>query len=219
MPGSGRYARSYAWPMPGEHEDVLTREEGRHLFGLDPSAYEAGRPQYPEAVYRVLEARSRAHRRARGPGVGPGTGLVTRRLLEAGASVVAVEPNANLAAHLRAAFGADVSVLEATFEQARIDEGAFDLAAAATSFHWVDQRVGLAKLGRALRPGGAVALWWTLFQDPTALDAFSVAAEEVLGPRALAPSRSRDAHPSNWTPSTGSATWPGGAASPTSSPR
>ena len=101
-----------------------------------------------------------------------------------GASVVAVEPNANLAAHLRAAFGADVTVLEATFEQAVIDEGAFDLAAAATSFHWVDQPVGLAKLGRAVRPGGAVALWWTLFQDPTALDEFSVAAEEVLGPRA-----------------------------------
>ena len=43
--------------MPGEHEDILTREEGRHLFGLDPAVYEAGRPQYPEAVYRALEER------------------------------------------------------------------------------------------------------------------------------------------------------------------
>ena len=30
-----------------------------------------------------------------------------------------------------------------------------------------------------------MALWWTLFQDPTALDEFSLAAEEVLGPRQL----------------------------------
>ena len=79
-----------------------------------------------------------------------------------------MEPNANLAAHLRAAFGARLTVLEATFEEAAVGEDAFDLALAATSFHWVDQEAGLAKLGRAVRRGGAVALWWTLFQDPTA---------------------------------------------------
>lgn len=171
--------------MPGEPQDILTRDEGRHLFGLDPSVYEAGRPQYPEALYRALEDRCGLRRGARVLELGPGTGLVTRRLVEVGASVVAVEPNANLAAHLRAAFGARLTVLEATFEEVAVDLDAFDLAAAATSFHWVDQEVGLAKLGRALRPGGAVALWWTLYQDPTARDAFSVAAEELLGPRVL----------------------------------
>jgi SAM-dependent methyltransferase len=171
--------------MPGEHEHILTREEGRHLFGLDPAVYEAGRPQYPEAVYRALEERCGLAPGARVLELGPGTGLVTRRLLEAGATVVAVEPNANLAAHLRAAFGARLTVLEATFEEAAVGEDAFDLALAATSFHWVDQEAGLAKLGRAVRRGGAVALWWTLFQDPTARDEFSLAAEGVLGPRTL----------------------------------
>ena len=118
--------------------------------------------------------------------IGPGTGLVTRRLLAAGASVVAVEPNPNLAAFLRQAFedvGPALEVIEAPFEEAELDDAAFDLAVAATSFHWVDQEAGLAKLGRAIRPGGSVALWWTLFQDPTALDEFSHAAEEILGPR------------------------------------
>jgi SAM-dependent methyltransferase len=169
--------------MPAEPPDVVTREEGRLLFGLDPAVYEAGRPQYPDAVYGALVRRCGLTPGARVLELGPGTGLVTRRLLEAGASVVAVEPNANLAAYLRGTFGTDLTVLEATFEEAPLAEDVFDLAVAATSFHWVDQEPGLTKLGRAVRPGGSVALWWTLFQDPTALDEFSFAADEVLGPR------------------------------------
>jgi SAM-dependent methyltransferase len=172
--------------MAGEPREVLQREEGRRLFGLDPSVYEAGRPQYPAVLYRALEERCGLADGARVLEVGPGTGLVTRRLLGAGASVVAVEPNANLAAHLRGAFAGDeerLLVLEDIFEAAELSEDAFDLAVAATSFHWVDQERGLAKVARALRPGGSVALWWTLYQDPTQLDDFSRAAERVLGPR------------------------------------
>jgi SAM-dependent methyltransferase len=172
--------------MVGEPQDVVRREDGRRLFGLDPSVYEAGRPQYPSALYTALEERCGLGAGARVLEIGPGTGLVTRKLLAAGAAVVAVEPNANLAAYLRdtlATTGSNLRVLEAAFEDAAIDDGAFDLGVAATSFHWVDQEKGLPKLWRALRPGGAVALWWTLFQDPTALDEFSLAAEEILGPR------------------------------------
>jgi SAM-dependent methyltransferase len=172
-------------PQP---QGVLRREDGRRLFGLDPSVYEAGRPQYPAALYDALEQRGGLRDGARVLEIGPGTGLVTRRLLAEGASVVAVEPNPNLAAFLREAFndaGPALEVVEAPFEEAEVDDAAFDLAVAATSFHWVDQRVGLAKLGRVIRPGGSVALWWTLYQDPTALDEFSLAAEEILGPRRL----------------------------------
>ncbi len=157
--------------MVGEPQDVLRREDGRRLFGLDPSVYEAGRPQYPPAVYDALERRCDLSEGVRVLEIGPGTGLVTRRLLAAGASVAAVEPNANLAAFLREAFadvGPAFDVLEAPFEEADVEDAAFDLAVAATSFHWVDQETGLAKLGRVIRPGGSVALWWTLYQDPTA---------------------------------------------------
>jgi SAM-dependent methyltransferase len=168
--------------MPGTPHDALRREDGRRLFGLDPAVYDAGRPQYPPALYRALETRCGLGTATRILEVGPGTGLVTRRLLATGASVVAVEPNPNLATYLRASFGRELRVMEALLEDAELDDGAFDLAAAATSFHWVDQESGLATLAHSLRPGGAIALWWTLFQDPTALDDFSHAAEAILGP-------------------------------------
>ncbi len=69
-----------------------------------------------------------------------------------------------------------------SFEDAVIADGTFDLGVAATSFHWVDQRIGTRKLRRVLRPGGSVAIWWMLFEDPTMVDDFDVAIRSVLGP-------------------------------------
>jgi len=163
--------------------EVLQRDEGRHLFGLDPSGYEAGRPDYPSFVYDDLRDRCGLTRGARVLEVGPGTGIVTRRLLSAGARVVAVEPDPSLAGYLRGVHPTDdLEIIGATLEAADLDRGRFDLAVAATSFHWVDQRQGLQKLSDTVKPGGWIALWWTLFRDPDQPDAFSTAVEELLGP-------------------------------------
>jgi SAM-dependent methyltransferase len=162
---------------------VLQRDEGRHLFGRDASVYEAGRPQYPEAVYEILEQRCGLTDGCRVLEIGPGTGLVTRRLLEAGASVVAIEPDPGLVSYLHTALmDRPVEVVETSLESATVEDEAFDLAVAATSFHWVDQEVGLGTLHRAIRPGGSVALWWTLYRDPWATDEFTRAVEGILGP-------------------------------------
>jgi len=106
--------------------------------------------------------------------VGPGTGIVTGHLLAAGAHVVAVEPDPSLAGFLCHAHpGADLEVVGAPLESAVLDPDRFDLAVAATSFHWVDQRRGLHKVSESLRPGAWIALWWRLFRDPDHPDAFS----------------------------------------------
>jgi len=81
--------------------------------------------------------------------------------LARGARVVAVEPDAAMAAYLaRAVAGAGVDIVVETFEAARLEGDRFDLAVAATSFHWVDQAIGVPKLGRIVRPAGWAALWW-----------------------------------------------------------
>jgi len=113
--------------------------------------------------------------------IGPGTGLVTRRLVAAGARVVAVEPDQNMAAHLAAAVSSDVEIIPGTFEQAPLPQDRFDLALAATSFHWVDQGAGIPKLGRVIRPGGWAAVWWTIFDDPGRPDAFRDALRARTG--------------------------------------
>ena len=63
--------------MPGRdaHSD-LHRSEGRRLFGLDPAGYSAGRPDYPEAVYKTLTGRCGLGPTTQVLEIGPGTGLL-----------------------------------------------------------------------------------------------------------------------------------------------
>jgi SAM-dependent methyltransferase len=172
-PGSGRSGKIAAGLDPSE---------GRVLYGQDPAAYDVGRPEYPERVWEVLGTRCNLGAGSRVVEIGPGTGLVTRRLLFAGAQVAGVEPNAAMAAYLQQTVDQDsMGVVIAPFEDAHLAENAFDLAVAATSFHWIDQRAGTEKLRRVLRPGGCLAIWWMLFEDPTRPDDFTQAAETLLG--------------------------------------
>jgi SAM-dependent methyltransferase len=168
----------------------LDPREGRRLYGADPRAYSVGRPDYPPRVYEIL-ADCGLRLGCQALEIGPGSGLVTRHLLAIGAQVTAVEASAEMAAHLRDEFpGQDLQVLRAPFEEAVVPAGSFDLAVAATSFHWVAQPGGWQNLFRCLRVGGWVVIWWMLFQDPTAPDDFDLATHEVLGG-----SPSRPEHP------------------------
>ncbi len=85
-------------PDPGSD---LQRDEGRRLFGLDPIGYRAGRPDYPEAVYETLIQRCGLGPATQALEIGPGTGLVTQRLLGAGAHVTAIGPDPSMATYLR----------------------------------------------------------------------------------------------------------------------
>ncbi|MDQ2883925.1 MAG: class I SAM-dependent methyltransferase [Actinomycetota bacterium] len=78
-----------------------------------------------------------------------------------GASVVAVEPDAAMAAVARRRTrGSAVDVQESTFEDCAVAAGTFDLVVAAQAWHWLDPERGAPVAARALRPGGAICLWW-----------------------------------------------------------
>jgi SAM-dependent methyltransferase len=157
------------------------RATARSIYGADARGYAAGRPDYPEHVYEVLRQRCGLRNGSHVLDIGAGTGLVTARLLAGGARVVAVEPDPAMASHLRQAASGPLVLSVDTFEQALLPEGDFDLAVAATSFHWIDQAEGIPKLGGLLRPGGWVAMWWTIFDDPDADDPFRNALGQRWG--------------------------------------
>jgi SAM-dependent methyltransferase len=162
------------------HDDL--RVEARSAYGADLETYELGRPDYPDQVYRILEERCGLRPGIRVIENGPGTGQVTRHLVTVGAHVVAVEPDPAMAGYLRHSLAdEDVEIIVSTFEDVLVEDNAFDLAVAATSFHWVDQAVGLPKIGRIVRPDGWVALWWTIFGDAYRPDPFHQATYGLLG--------------------------------------
>lgn len=156
------------------------RAEARAIYGSDVASYRAGRPDYPPAVYEALGRRCGLGSGTRVLEVGPGTGLVTAHLLNEAAEVVVIEPDPEMAAYLSDRFAA-VRVINDTFEHADLGERQFDLVVAATSFHWVDQSVGIPTISRVLKPGGWVALWWTIFDDRDRPDPFRDQLQALTG--------------------------------------
>jgi SAM-dependent methyltransferase len=167
----------------------IERSEGRRLFGFDPAAYDRARPGHSERVYEVLVERCGLGSGTSVLEVGAGTGQATRRLLELGASpLVAVEPDPTLASHLERTLGERVDVRVTTLEDVELPDKTFDLAAAASSFHWIDEPVGLAKVFAALRPQGWVAVWWTLFGIDDVEDPFIEATTPLIDHLSPSPS-------------------------------
>lgn len=173
--------------------------DGHHLFGEDAAGYQAGRPGYPDALFGLLEQRFGLGRTSTVLEIGPGTGQATRRLLELGVSeLTAVEPDARLARHLAEQFG-DVSegrlrLVVSRFEVAALPLESFDAAVAASSFHWVDPAVALARVKALLKPNGCFAVWWNVFHDMSGATEWSRAIRPMFDGLAMPPSFVGDRH-------------------------
>ncbi|MEA2331224.1 MAG: hypothetical protein QOH58_1362 [Thermoleophilaceae bacterium] len=142
-------------------------------FARSAAAYERGRPGYPQDAVRHLIAQLPP--RPVVVDLAAGTGKLTRPLVDAGLSVIAVEP----VAEMRAALPAGVRALDGTAEAIPLGDGAADAVAVAQAFHWFDGDAALAEIHRVLRPGGVLALLWNrrVEEDP-----MNRAIEELLEP-------------------------------------
>jgi SAM-dependent methyltransferase len=168
----------------------VDRAFGRRAFGDNPANYDANRPGYPDWVWQTLKDSC-----GLGPGcaafeIGAGTGIATRQLLAEGADpVVAVEPDARLAAFLhQRTVSPALRVVNAPFETADLGRADFDLGLAATSFHWLSELDALNRIASLLRPGGWWAAVWNVFGDPDREDAFHEATDALLNDGPKSPS-------------------------------
>lgn len=171
MPDRGECSRSTGDQPSG---DSLPLEAGRVAFGGDPSGYAAARPDYPKEVAVWLRELC-PNAGAEIFEIGPGTGVATQMLLElAPARLEAIEPDKRLAEYLQQEMGkaAALRVCCTDFEACVAKANSFDLGVAATSFHWLNQKVSLAKVFLLLRPGGWWSMWWNVFGNPDHPDAF-----------------------------------------------
>ena len=161
----------------------IDRSFGRSAFGADPASYHSVRPQYPEWVFTTLVERCGLADGKTSFEIGPGTGTATRRLLDLGARpLIAIEPDPRLSAYLRKNNrDAALHVMVSTFEEAVLDESAFDLGVCATAFHWLEEGAALAKVARLFRPGGWWAMVWNVFGDSSRPDPFHEATKMLLG--------------------------------------
>ncbi|MET0615923.1 MAG: class I SAM-dependent methyltransferase [Thermoleophilaceae bacterium] len=121
-------------------------------FARSAEAYELGRPGYPAEALEPLRLSSAMTVLD----LAAGTGKLTRALAASGASVIAVEP----VAEMRALLPGSVRALDGTAEAIPLEEASVDLVTVGQAFHWFDGPAALAEIHRVLRPGGRLALLW-----------------------------------------------------------
>lgn len=159
--------------------------DGKH-FELVAAVYGAARPAYPGVLYETLEQQGVIGHGRQVLEIGAGSGEATGELVRRGSTVVAVEPGYELAALLQRACP-EVSVAAARIEEVDLPEGQFDSVVAATAMHWVDLPTMLPELAKALRPGGFLAVWRTVYGDPRVETPFRRAIDQIVSARGGAP--------------------------------
>lgn len=174
----------------------INEQEGRMLFGANPNSYNDVRPPYPEQVYQFLISNNAIRSNTQTLEIGPGNGLATRRLLDLGANpLTLVEPDKRfspLLTSLSKSYDAEVHLIEESFEDTRLNLNQYDLVTAATSFHWIQPSVGLAKVADILKTDGYAALWWNVFGDLERDDHYHEATKAILENLASSPSGAPD---------------------------
>lgn len=138
--------------MRGEPPSI----EYDRLFGPVAAEYELGRPSWPRAALDLVEDELQLGSEARVLDLGAGTGKLTRLLLERFASVVAVEP----AAEMRALLPVEAEVLLGTAERIPTPDGSFAAVFCGESFHWFDWERAIPEIARVLMPDGGLVLLW-----------------------------------------------------------
>jgi SAM-dependent methyltransferase len=133
--------------------NLFTNRERANSFGGAAHNYDTYRPRYPgQLIDDVLAPCARRILEA-----GAGTGIASMQLIERGADVLAVEPDARMAAVAQAK---GIPVELATFEDWEPAGRRFDRVVFAASFHWVDPAVALPKVRGILNDAGKLALIW-----------------------------------------------------------
>lgn len=146
--------------------------ERARSFGAVADEYDRGRPGYPLAAVRWLLGEAPLDV----VDLGAGTGKLTAALLAAGHSVVAVEPLAEMRAHLAARLP-DVRVLAATAEETGLPDGCCDAVVAGAAFHWFDRGRAFPEIARILRAPGVLGLLGNGFDRTVGwIDRFAVAS-------------------------------------------
>ena len=130
-------------------------------FAPTTELYEKIRPEYPDAAIDILVQELGIARGRIVVDVGAGTGKLTRALVRTGATVIAVEPLAEMRERLAESVPLAVP-FEGTAERMALRDGSAHAITVAQAFHWFDGDRALAEFHRVLAPGGRLGLIWNV---------------------------------------------------------
>lgn len=133
----------------------------RETFNSAAEDYDAIRPGYPDQLFEDVISLSGIPEAGHALEVGCGTGQATLPFARRGYKILCLDIGAKMLAVARKKLSAfpKVEFQNVSFEEWPLVDGGFDLVFSATAFHWVPREIGYAKAARALKPGGALAVF------------------------------------------------------------
>lgn len=149
-------------------------------FGAVAEAYERFRTGYPvELLELVMRYAGEPVRTALE--IGAGTGKATRLFARGGIAVTATEPDAAMLAELRKRLPANVTTVQAAFEDLSLDSS-YDLVYSAAALHWTNPEGRWDRMAALVRPGGVFASFGVPIQlaDPALKEAARAARAPYL---------------------------------------
>lgn len=145
-------------PTPKEFPfaDATTR------FSNRVANYVRFRPGYPPAVAQLLAGEAALTSDSLIADIGSGTGLLSRTFLDAGYTVIGIEPNREMreAGDTLLAEYPRFQSRDGQAEVTTLPGHSVDLAVAGQAFHWFDVPKARAEWVRILKPGAIAALIW-----------------------------------------------------------
>lgn len=139
------------------------------LFNREANDYNEIRPDYPEELIDDLILLSSIPPGGKILEIGCGTGKATVMLASRGYNITGIELGDNLAeyARMNCRDFKNVSIRTVSFENAILDEKAFDVVTSAQAFHWLDPAIRFKKVSGILKDTGSIALFWNQYLEPS----------------------------------------------------
>jgi SAM-dependent methyltransferase len=144
----------------------LPPPDSRERFSSRVANYVRYRPDYPREMLDVLREHAGLRAGIRVADIGSGTGIASRRLLDAQCEVFAIEPNAAMREAAEKLLGKNPlfhSVI-APAEATALADQSVDMTLSAQAFHWFDRERARVEFSRILKPTGSIALVWNVRQ-------------------------------------------------------
>lgn len=147
--------------------EVLLKAPPYAGYEIVASAYEKGRPDYPETAIAHFITALKLESGKQVVDLAAGTGKLSKALQESGVALVGVEP----VLEMRKVFSRqlpEIPILEGTAEKIPLEDASIDCVVVGTAFHWFDGERALNEIARVLKPRGRLGLIWNIFDNHAA---------------------------------------------------
>ena len=129
------------------------QNEIRNTHANKAASYDIGRPGYPEEFFDYLYGEFGLTNRSVIADIGAGTGKITKRFLERGTKVFAIEPDKNMMSFLKTNLAGytNCTFIESSAESTGIASNSLDLIFCGNSYIWFNRNDVVPEFQRVVR--------------------------------------------------------------------